>query len=246
MDEGRDFFQALPRLSNDLFINLIQTAIEPVEGELRPLSEFIGQKGRKELPSRDEILGALGSRGQLWEKQLQYLLWHRGCLLTHQRIIAFEVPCSLREFGRRIVADFLVIDDKRQVPIIVEVKRGTATDSLTGVLLELLVQWCFHKSAMSPFRRQLQNFGEAIPDSVTQPEALIVAPARFYQETLRRSKDKRRHGEVDHAFRLLGVLEAVFGLSVSFIEVNDDWASQGTELRCRQFSASDMALPLGM
>lgn len=120
------------------------------------------------------------------------------------------------------------------MPLVVEVKCGTASDSLTGVLLELLVQWCFYKSAMSAFRQQLQDDGEQIDESMTQPEAAIVAPVRFYREALRRSNSQKRHGEAVHALRFLRVLKKAFDLRVYFIVLSNDWHFQGTKLRCHQ------------
>jgi hypothetical protein len=102
------------------------------------------------------------------------------------------------------------------------------------VLLELLVQWCFYKSAMSAFRRQLQDDDEQIDDNVIQPEAVIVAPVRFYREALRRSNSPKRHGEVVHALRFLRVLKKAFDLRVRFIILSNDWHVQGTRLRCHQ------------
>lgn len=164
-----------------MFIGLVTAATEPILGDLRPLAR-IREEGRTEVPPLNQLLEELKRTESRGERQLQYLLWHRGYLVSpRERIIAREVPCSLGGIRRASVADFLVIDDSRRVPVIVEVKCGTASDSLTGALLELLVQWCFHKSAMSPFRRQLRDDGVQIEDAVFQPEAVLVAPASFYQ-----------------------------------------------------------------
>lgn len=234
-----EFFQSLPALRDDLFMRMVRAALEPVEGELRPIAQ-IRREGRKDLPSLDRLLTLLNSPKERSEKRLQQLLWHRGSFLANQKIVAFEVPCSLEGIARASVADFLVIDDRRHAPIIVEVKGGTASDSLSGVLLQLLVQWCFHKSALNAFRRQIQDYDESIAIEAIEPEAMIAAPARFYRETLRRSKDSRRNDEANHAFRLLAVLEAGFGLSVKFIEIGDDWFLVGTKLSCRPISALDL------
>jgi hypothetical protein len=149
-------------------------------------------------------------------------------------MIAREAPCSFGQVRRATVADFLVMDGLRGVPSIVEVKCGEANDSLTGVVLELLVQWCFHKSAMIAFRHQLLADGVQIDDSVIQPEAAIVAPVQFYREVLRKSNSPKRRGEARHAFRLLRTLKSEFGLSVNFIILSDDWHLRGTRLRCHQ------------
>jgi len=120
------------------------------------------------------------------------------------------------------------------VPLIVEVKCGTAKDSLTGVLLELLVQWCFYKSAMEAFRQQLQDDGEQIDQNMTQPEAAIVAPIGFYRKALERSNSRKRHGEAVNALRFLRILKTAFDLRVCFIVLSNDWHLQGTKLRCHQ------------
>jgi hypothetical protein len=121
-----------------------------------------------------------------------------------------------------------------------------ATDSLTGVLLELLVQWCFYKSVMIAFRQQLLDDGEQIDLSVLQPEAAIVAPANFYREALRRSNSQKRHGEAAHAVRYLRVLRMTFDLRIRLIVLSNDWHVQGTNLRCHQLrtNAIEDATPL--
>jgi len=233
-----DFFRALPQLSDDLFITLIQAATQLRTGDLRPLASLREEK-RKEVRTLIQLREDLGNPTCRTEQKLQYLLWHRGHLLTpRQRMIAREVPCSFREVSRATVADFLVIDETRRAPIIVEVKCGTAQDSLTGVLLELLVQWCFHKSAMAAFRRQLLNDGVHIDGSLIQPEAAVLAPSRFYREALRRSNAKERRSEATHALRLLRVLRSEFSLSVNFIVLSDNWHLQGTQIRCHRFRSS--------
>ena len=141
-------------------------------------------------------------------------------------ILAREVPCGFRSVRRSTVADFLAIDRLNGVPIVAEAKCATTTDSLTGVLLELLVQWCLHKSAMTALRQQFLDDGENVSDLVTQPGASIVAPASFYRETRRRSADRGRRGEITHAVRMLKLLHTLFRLSLELIEVDTDWAIQ--------------------
>lgn len=229
------FFESLPQLSDDRFIDLIKNAAtDSCQGNLRPLTE-LREEGRRKVPPLNQLLEELRNPENRRERQLQYLLWHRGHLLNpRQRMIAREVPCSLRKVKRPTVTDFLIIDDLRRVPLVVEVKCGSASDSLTGVLLELLVQWCFYKSAMSAFRQQLQDDGEQIDDSMAQPEAAIVAPIRFYREALRRSNTQKRHGEAVHALRFLRALEDAFDLRVRFIVLSNNWHFHGTRLRCHQ------------
>jgi hypothetical protein len=230
-----EFFEALPSLTEHSFTKMIKTAIEPVDGELRSLRN-IREEGRKAVPSEANLLQELKDPARHSEQRLQYLLWHRQRLLEHQTIIAREVPCSFTKVCRPAVADFLSIDTITSAPIIVEVKCGTATDSLTGALFQLLDNWCFHKSAWGAFLSQLQHAGYVISSQVTQPEAVLVAPLSFYEEVVRRSEDRRRWNEARHAKRFLGVMEATFGLKVRFVRVGSNWPQQGKNLCCNPYT----------
>jgi hypothetical protein len=236
-----DFFKALAHLTDDSFITLVESAIKPVWGELRSLTK-LREAGRKEVTPLDQLLAELKDSENHNERRLQYLLWHRRYLLNpHQIVTARDVPCCFGPVSRPTVSDFLVIDDQRKVPILLEVKGGEARDSLTGVLLELLVQWCFHKSATEAFRSQLENDGIEIDSNIAQPEALIAAPAAYYREAVRRSHSKKRQNEAFHALRLVRSLERKFELSVGFIVISDLWHFQGTGFRCHRWrpDASD-------
>ena len=163
-----------------------------------------GEDGRKKVPRLEELLKVIKDKAMQDERRLQYLLWHRRYLLSPEQVIlAREVPCGFRSVRRSTVADFLAIDRLNGVPIVAEAKCATTTDSLTGVLLELLVQWCLHKSAMTALRQQFLDDGENVSDLLAQPGASTVAPASFYRETRRRSADRGRRGEITHAARML-------------------------------------------
>lgn len=223
------FFRSLPNISDDQFKTMVDCAIQSKEGELRPLAL---DKGRKGIPPEADLLKELEDPKLRNETRLQYLLSHRSRLLEHQKIVAREAPCSFKAVRRPAVADFIAVNQTTPAPIIVEVKVGSATDSICGVLFELLVQWCFHKSAWEDFLNQLKNAGYPTPGHVTQPEAAVVAPTKFYTEAVRRSKDPRRCNEVTHARRFSGVLKTHFGLEVSFLQISDDWHSLGKNLSC--------------
>jgi hypothetical protein len=112
------FFESLPQISNDWFVDLIKNAArESRPGALRPLTK-LREEERRKVPPLDRLLEELKNPKNRRERQLQYLLWHRGHLLSScQRMIAREVPCSLKQVKRPTVTDLLIVDDLRRVPL---------------------------------------------------------------------------------------------------------------------------------
>jgi hypothetical protein len=230
-----DFFEALPELTGCAFVAMVNAASQASDGELRPL-EMLRGGGREQAPALENLLEEIRLPNGQQERQLQYLIWHRGYLvLPQERIAAREVPCCFQDTRRPAVSDFLVIDERRRVPMLVEVKCGGANDSLSGVLLELMLQWCFHKGAMPGFRKQLRDAGIEIGAEVTQPEAVIAAPLQFYREALRRSQSKKRLNEAAHALRLAHSLQEHTGLRVRNVVISDKWPKQGIGFHCREW-----------
>jgi hypothetical protein len=132
--------------------------------------------------------------------------------------------------------DHMPPSERRGVPMVVEVKCGEAADSLTGVVLELLVQWCFFRCAMQQLREQFFVKGMGIAPDVTQPDAVVAAPEAYFMETMRRSHDTRRRDEAVHALRFVHLVEESTGMRVRFVAISDDWPKQGTGFRCRELS----------
>lgn len=212
------FFEELGKLTNADVEQIVRSVADmPSQGPLRPLAEI--RSLRAELPTLEEL-----SRREPNELTLQLAFMHRGHLsTTSEKVVAREIPISPAGMEKEGWCDLLVFDQETSVPILVELKRAEADDSLSGVLFEVLFHWAFHKRHFAEFREQLDADGIRVPTTVTQPMATIAAPRSYFVETRRRSQDKRRDGEYERALGMIEYLRERLNLRVKLLAIDDGW-----------------------
>jgi hypothetical protein len=214
-----DFFVLLESCTPARFAKIVAADLQrPALGELRSLAS-IRQYSRRDTPTLDELLQRRPD-----EQTLQWLFLLRGYLqFTHEPIIERELPVSPAQVEREGWVDLLAFDVDRRQPILVELKRADANDSLTGVLLEVLSHWAFHIRYQHQFRQQIAEAEVVRSAEMLAPSVAIAAPHSYFAETLRRSNDPRRHNEIHVAARLIRCMLETWGLQVRLLAIEDAW-----------------------
>ena len=134
--------------------------------------------------------------------------------------------------------DLLAFDLDRRQPMLVELKPARASDSLTGVLLEVLSHWAFHMRYLPQFQQQVAQ-AEVVRSPVMQaPTVAIAAPESYFVETLRRSGDPGRHNEIRVAAQLIRCMLEIWGVQVRLLAIEDGWQQVGLD-----FAIRDWAIP---
>ena len=220
-----DFYTMLDRCTPDRFAAIVAQELQrPAPGELRSLSS-IRQYSRRRIPTLEELQNREPN-----EQTLQWMFLLRGYLqFKHEAIIERELPISPAGVDREGGLDLLTFDLSRGQPILVELKRAKATDSLTGVLLEVLSHWAFHVRYFHQFRQQLAQSEVVNSLNSMMPTVAIVAPESYFIETVRRSSDRRRHHEVQVAAKLINCMRVLYDLQVRFLAIQDDWQQIGLD-----------------
>lgn len=164
------------------------------------------------------------------EQTLQWLFVHRGHLSSSsERILCRELPtCCVGEpaEGR---ADLLGFDDAHGEPILVELKDGSASDPLSGAILELLYHWAFHMRHKDDFRALLADFG---CEPTVPCRLVLIAPHAFYDEAERRSS--KRYGEFERAIAWITELAARNVVIIDLYALDSGWQREGIHFRLRK------------
>jgi hypothetical protein len=228
------FFALLDGCTAERFAEIVQEDLrQPALGDLRSLTS-IRQNSRRNTPTIDEL-----RRRAPDEQTLQWLFLLRGYLrFRHEAIIERELPVSPAKVDREGWVDLLAFDLDRRQPILVELKRAKASDSLTGVLLEVLSHWAFHMRYLRQFQQQVAQADVVGSPVMLAPTVVIAAPESYFVETLRRSGDPRRHNEIRVAAQLMRCMLEMWGVGVRLLAIEDGWQQVGLE-----FAIHDWAIP---
>jgi len=218
-DHPRRFLSAVPDLGVSALVRLTERAIaQPPRGRLRSKAE-LADLGRVSLPALTDFRDRLPT-----EQTLQWMFMHRGFLVEqHEQIVWRELPtcCSgERAYGR---ADLLAFDRKSNQPIIVELKRATATDPLSRCVLEVLWHWTFNVQHLAGFNAVLSEL-DCHCDAL--PRAVIAAPRSYFAATELRTRGPRK-SEYQTAFDWMDGLRRAGIVSTEVYAIADDWLETG-------------------
>jgi hypothetical protein len=228
------FFALIDGCTTERFAKIVAADLQrPAPGELRSLAS-IRQYFRRNTPTLDELRGPAPD-----EQTLQWFFMLRGYLhFKHEAIIERELPVSSSKDDREGSVDLLAFDLDRRQPMLVELKPARASDSLTGVLLEVLSHWAFHMRYLPQFQQQVAQ-AEVVRSPVMQaPTVAIAAPESYFVETLRRSGDPGRHNEIRVAAQLIRCMLEIWGVQVRLLAIEDGWQQVGLD-----FAIRDWAIP---
>jgi hypothetical protein len=227
-----DFYALLEQCMPERFAAIVTADLQrPAPGELRSL-ESIRRYSRRNPPTFEEL-----QKREPNEQTLQWMFLLRGYLqFRHEVIIERELPVSPGGVDREGWVDLLVFDADRRQPVLVELKRAKANDSLTGVLLEVLSHWAFHMRYLHQFRQQVAQSEVVQSLDMVTPTVAIAAPESYFVETLRRSSSARRHNEIQVAARLINCMQEAWGLRVRLLAIEEDWQQVGLEFSLHEWS----------
>jgi hypothetical protein len=226
------FFELLESCTSEKFAKIIHEDLaRPASGGLRSM-EAIRNYSRNQPPSLEALRTAAPN-----VQTLQWFFIYRGYLqFERERVIERELPVSPAGVPREGWVDILAFDERASRPVLVELKQARATDSLTGVLLEVLGHWAFYMRHWEEFRRQLAHDGVFRTDRMLTPSIVIAAPGAYFHESLRRSSDSRRHKEIEVAAALIKCLGDNCGLTLRLLAIDDDWQEVGIGFGVQEWS----------
>lgn len=162
------------------------------------------------------------------EQTFQWMFMHRKHLLSSTEcVLARELPTCCAGESVEGRADLLAFDQVLARPIIVELKCGTASDPLAGVVLEILSHWVFNVRHLADLTAQVNAFGYLSSGS---PRLAIVAPEGYYIETRRRTS-RRRCNEYDIAMSWINELRRNEIAMIDLYAVENDWLGAGPDFR---------------
>jgi hypothetical protein len=213
------FFRELEQLDCDTLVRLLasETSLSP-RGRLRTKDQ-LEALDRAESPS----IQALQMR-KPDEQTLQWMFMHRKHLLSISEEVAFrELPtCCAGEtvIGR---ADLLAFDQLQKQPIIVELKPKTASDSLSGVVLQALSHWAFDVRHLADFNSLLLEFGYV---AGKLPRVVIAAPEGYYNSAQKRIRLPRGK-EFEIAMNWIETLRQREVVTIDLYTTEDEWLSKG-------------------
>jgi len=222
----RKFFRDLHFLDCSSLIATLQndSTLQP-RGHLRTAAELKGLS-RTGLPS----LGACKAR-EPDEQTLQWMFIHRCFFhVPHERIVWRELPTCCAEETPEGWCDLLAFDEVQARPLLVELKRGSATDPLTGVLLEALWHWTFGVQHSAEFKKQLCDFGYSTNN---RPRVAIAAPEEYYRQAQQRTRGPRG-SEYQIALSWLACLRQKQVVDIEMFAIENAWQSSGPAFSMRR------------
>lgn len=217
--QSRAFFEAVPYLDGVSLARMAMTdAMTPARGVLRTKAQLT-DLGRVLLPDLDN----LRSR-EPTEQTLQWMWMHRGHFAERQQKIVWrELPTCCageRAFGR---ADLLAFDTDALQPIIVELKKATATDALTRTVLEAFWHWVFNMQHLASLEAMLCEFGH---QPRLPPRIAIAAPRAYFIDARRRTRAPR-NAEYELAVSWIDHLTDKKLVAIEMYAIEDDWLAAG-------------------
>jgi hypothetical protein len=224
--DSSKFFNDLHLLDCSSLIAILQQdiALQP-RGRLRTAAE-LESLSRTGLPSLD-VCKAKGPD----EQTLQWMFMHRRYFeLAHERIVWRELPTCCAEETPEGWCDLLAFDEAQARPLLVELKRGSATDPLTGVLLEALWHWVFGVRHNADLNTQLRGFGHT-PNN--PPRLAVAAPDEYYRQAQQRTREPRG-SEYQVAIAWLACLRQNKIVDIDLYAIEDAWLSTGPAFNMRK------------
>jgi hypothetical protein len=220
-DSASAFFRDLEQLDCDTLVRLLglETALSP-RGSLRTKVQ-LEALNRAQRPSIQDL-----QMREPDEQTLQWMFMHRKHLLSISEEVAFrELPTCCEGESVEGRADLLAFDQLRKQPIIVELKRKTASDPLSGVVLEALSHWAFNVRHLADFKSLLFEFG-CVAEEL--PRVVIAAPEGYYRSNRKRTRPPRGK-EFYIAKNWIECLRQREVVTIDLYTTEDDWLSEGPD-----------------